>query len=99
MGSKFLSWLRSFFGSNKDDTKAKEEKAVEPSLEKKASAKKPFMPWSDLTPERETELIEGIAKRVVEYGLEFPSVLGLEAFRPISYIASRLGLNLIAPFL
>jgi hypothetical protein len=99
MGFKFLSWLRTFFGTKKDDNDAKNGLNDKTPVLAKQDAKKPFMPWSDLTPERETELIEDLAKRVVDYGLEFPSVLGLEAFRPISFIASRLGLNLVAPFL
>jgi hypothetical protein len=99
MGFKFLSWLRAFFGTTKDNHDIKIEQNDKTPVLDKHEAKKPFMPWSDLTPERETELIEGLAKRVVDYNLEFPSVLGLEAFRPISFIASRLGLNLIAPFL
>ncbi len=44
------------------------------------------------------ELIEKIAKKVVEIGMEAPAVLALESARPLSFIGSQLGRAMIAPW-
>jgi len=92
MGSSLLSRLRTFFGKNKEEN-------IEAKTVKKNSAEKPFMPWSDLTMEKESELIDEIARQVVNYGFQDLSVLLLEVVRPMSFVGSRLGLNYMAPFL
>jgi len=50
-----------------------------------------------LTPERETELIEKIAKRVVNHRMETPAILFLETFRPLSFVASQFGTVYLGP--
>ena len=44
------------------------------------------------------ELVEKIAKKVVEIGMEAPVVLALESVRPLSFIGSQLGRAMIAPW-
>lgn len=51
-----------------------------------------------LTPERKRELIDAIAQRVVNYGLEVPAVLFLELHKPLAYLMGQ-GLLVIFPFL
>ena len=50
-----------------------------------------------LTPERETELIEKIAKRVVDHHMETPTILFLETFKPLSFVASQFGTVYLGP--
>jgi len=52
----------------------------------------------DLTPEEEDRLIGNIAKTVVDYGLEAPAIMFLEATRPLSFIASQLAIVFLSPF-
>jgi hypothetical protein len=58
-----------------------------------------FMPYSKLTAEQEGNLIDSLADWVVKHKLETPSILFLEAIKPVSYIGSQLGLLFVAPFL
>jgi len=51
----------------------------------------------DLTPEEEDRLIGNIAKTVVDYGLEAPTIMFLEATRPLSFIASQLAIVFLGP--
>jgi len=51
----------------------------------------------DLTEGDEERLIGNIAKAVVDYGLEAPAILFLEATKPLSFIASQLSIVLLAP--
>jgi len=44
------------------------------------------------------ELIEKIAKKVVEIGMEAPAILALETARPLSFIGSQMGRAMIAPW-
>ena len=44
------------------------------------------------------ELIEKIAKKVVEIGMETPAILALESAKPLSFIGSQLGRTMIAPW-
>ena len=57
------------------------------------------MPYSKLTTDQEGYLIDSLADWVVKHKLETPSILFLEAIKPVSYIGSQLGLLFIAPFL
>jgi hypothetical protein len=59
----------------------------------------PFMPYSKLTTDQEGYLIDSLADWVVKHKLETPSILFLEAIKPVSYIGSQLGLLFVAPFL
>jgi len=51
----------------------------------------------ELTPEEEDRLIDNIAKTVVDYGLEAPAIMFLEATRPLSFIASQLAIVVLGP--
>jgi len=51
----------------------------------------------ELTAEEEERLIDNIAKTVVDYGLEAPAVMFLEAARPLSFIASQLAIVALWP--
>jgi hypothetical protein len=50
-----------------------------------------------LTPEREQELIDQIAKRVIEHHMETPAILFLETFRPLSFVAAQFGTVYLGP--
>ena len=50
-----------------------------------------------MTPEEEERLIGNIAKTVVDYGLESPAIMFLEATRPLSFIASQLAIVVLGP--
>jgi len=50
-----------------------------------------------LTPEREEELIDKIARRVVNHHMETPTILFLESFKPLSSVAGQLGLVYLGP--
>jgi len=52
----------------------------------------------DLTSEEEERLIGKIAKTVVDYGLEAPAIMFLEATRPLAFIASQLAIVFLSPF-
>jgi hypothetical protein len=56
------------------------------------------MTGAELTRQRRDELIEGIARRVVQWGLETPAALFLEMHRPLSLIAGQ-SLLVAIPFL
>lgn len=58
-----------------------------------------FMPYSKLTDEQELNMINSMAEWVIKHKLETPSILFLEAIKPVSYIGSQLGLLFVAPFL
>ena len=51
----------------------------------------------ELTTEDEERLIGNIAKTVVDYGLEAPAIIFLEACRPLSFIASQLAIVVLGP--
>lgn len=53
----------------------------------------------DLTEEEEQRLIDNIAKRVVDKGLEAPAIMFLEATRPLSFIASQMAIVALGPLL
>jgi hypothetical protein len=50
-----------------------------------------------LTPEREKELIDKIAKRIVDHHMETPTILFLESFKPLSFVAGQFGLVYLGP--
>lgn len=50
-----------------------------------------------MTAEEEERLITNIAKTVVDYGLEAPTIMFLEATRPLSFIASQLAIVALGP--
>ena len=51
----------------------------------------------ELTNADEEKLIGNIAKAVVDYGLEAPAIMFLEATRPVSFIASQLAIVALGP--
>ncbi len=57
------------------------------------------VPTLDISPEREEEIVEQVANRIVDNKLEAPAMLFLIPFRPISPIASQLALLPFAPLL
>jgi len=52
----------------------------------------------DVNPVNVDELIEKIANKVVEIGMEAPAILALETARPLSFIGSQMGRAMIAPW-
>jgi hypothetical protein len=51
----------------------------------------------ELTAGDEEKLIANIAKAVVDYGLEAPAIMFLEATRPMAFIASQLAIVTLWP--
>ena len=51
----------------------------------------------ELTEDEEERLIGNIARTVVDYGLEAPAIMFLEACRPLSFIASQLAIVALGP--
>ncbi len=51
----------------------------------------------DLTEEEERRLIDNVAKRIVDRGLETPAIMFLEATKPLSFIASQLAVVALGP--
>jgi hypothetical protein len=52
----------------------------------------------DVNPVNVDELIEKIANKVVDIGMEAPAILALETARPLSFIGSQMGRAMIAPW-
>jgi hypothetical protein len=68
--------------------------------EKSEEKKKGFhIPTLEISPEKEEEIVETIASRIVNNRLEAAAMLFLIPFRPISPIASQLTLLPFAPLL
>ena len=44
------------------------------------------------------DLVEKIARKIVDAGMEAPAILALESARPLSFIGSQLGRVMIAPW-
>jgi hypothetical protein len=53
----------------------------------------------DLNEDEETELIEKIAKMVVNTGLETPAIMVLEMSRPLTFVLSQLAVFALGPLL
>ncbi len=53
----------------------------------------------ELEPKETDEVIEKIAKKIVEAKMETPAILTLEAMRPLSRISSQMGRVFVAPWL
>lgn len=51
----------------------------------------------DLPDGEEEKLIDNIANAVVDYGLEAPAIMFLEATRPVSFIASQFTIMVLGP--
>lgn len=51
----------------------------------------------DLNDDEENELIDDIARMIVNRGLETPAIILLEVTRPISFIASQLAVVALGP--
>jgi len=50
-----------------------------------------------LTPEREEQLIDKIAKTVVDRHMEAPTILFLESVKPLSFVAGQIGTVYLSP--
>jgi hypothetical protein len=53
----------------------------------------------ELTPDKETKMIENIAKRISQQRMELPALLFIEPFEPISSIVAETFLVWISPVL
>lgn len=51
----------------------------------------------DLPEGEEEKLIDNIANTVVDYGLQAPAIMFLEATRPVSFIASQFAIMVLGP--
>jgi hypothetical protein len=68
--------------------------------ENSSKPKKGFnFPTLEISVEREEEILNYFADKIIDYGLEVPALLFLTPIRPISPIASQLGLLPFAPLL
>lgn len=52
----------------------------------------------DIDPEEAEEMIDKIARKIVEAGMETPAILTLETSKPMSWIGSQIGRVMIAPW-
>ena len=52
----------------------------------------------ELTPQEEDELIEMVAKKIHEYGMETAAILLLESSKPLVWIGGEMGRFFITPF-
>ena len=53
----------------------------------------------DLSSEEESQLIDTLARAIVDRGLEAPAVMFLETVRPIAFLMSQLGVVALGPLL
>ncbi len=53
----------------------------------------------ELSPERQKELIDKIAKYIVDYRMETPAILFLESVKPLAFVGGQLATFYLAPFL
>ena len=52
----------------------------------------------DVSPESTESMIDKIAKKIVDAGLEAPAILTLETHKPLSWFGSQMGRVMIAPW-
>ena len=58
------------------------------------------MYWDiEVTSEDEDEMIEKIAQKIHESGMNMAAILMIESFKPMSYIGAQIGRFFISPFL
>ncbi len=58
-----------------------------------------YIPPSDVSPEREDEIIEKMAKLIVnKYGFTFPAIITLETIKYLTFIGGELARSFIVPF-
>ncbi len=53
----------------------------------------------EITPEEEAELIEQVARKIHEYGMEAAAILLLESSKPLVWIGGEMGRFFISPFI
>lgn len=53
----------------------------------------------DVTPEEEDQIIEYVANKISNYGLEVVGIMMLETIKPISYFGGQMGYFFTSPFL
>ena len=56
-------------------------------------------PSYDMSPEREKELIDKLARFVIDRHMETPAVLFLESYKPLSFIAGQFGMAYLSPLM
>jgi len=57
------------------------------------------MPSFDITPEKEEEIIEELAQKIVKQKIEIPALMLLEGFKPVFPVLSQTYLLQMAPLL
>jgi len=55
------------------------------------------MSWKELSPEEEDALIEKVAQKVVDMGIEFPATFLMGTVRPVAYMAGQFGRVYLEP--
>lgn len=53
----------------------------------------------EITSEEEDEVIEKVAEKVHNYGMEIVAILMLESIKPLSYIGGQMGRLFLSPYL
>ena len=53
----------------------------------------------DVTPEEEDQIIENVANKIYQYGLEVVGIMMLETIKPISFFGGQMGYFFTSPFL
>jgi hypothetical protein len=51
----------------------------------------------EITPEDEDEMIDRIAKKVHEYGLDIAAILFIESFKPLTFVGAQMGRFFVSP--
>jgi hypothetical protein len=97
-----MSWFSKSFRKKKPaEESAKDENPSEKTEKPNRSISEKILSLglSELTFEEEEKLLDGLAKKIHEYGLETIAIIFLESSKPISVVGSQLILTWAAPFL
>ncbi len=89
-----MDWLYKFFDKKKRKTIKKDG-----FLSNIKDLMKDIGPLKDLSAKREEEILNNIAKKVLNFGMETPAVFFLKIYDPLAVMTSQLFLLPIAPFL
>ncbi len=52
-----------------------------------------------ISPEREKELIDKIARFITDRHMQTPAILFLESFKPLSFVVGQFGMAYLGPFI
>lgn len=58
-----------------------------------------MIPFDEITEEEEEEILEKIAERIHQHGMEVPAIMLLESSKPVSYIGTQLSRLYLAPIM